>query len=46
MSRESEALKTAAGLKEARINLLEANRLRMELTATRNSERTQIIMAN
>jgi len=44
MARDSEALKTAAGLKEARLNLLEANRLRVELTRSRNNERTQISM--
>jgi hypothetical protein len=46
MARDSEALKTPAGLKEARINLLEANRLRIALTESRNAERTQIAMAN
>jgi hypothetical protein len=46
MARESEALKTAAGVKEARLNLMEASRLRADLTASRNNERTQIAMAN
>ena len=44
MARDGEALKTAVGLKEARINLLEANRLRVELTNCRNKERVQISM--
>jgi hypothetical protein len=44
MARDGEGLKTAVGLKEARINLLEANRLRIELTSSRNIERTQIAM--
>ena len=42
MARDSEVLKTAAGLKEARLNLLEADRLRTALTAFKNSERFQI----
>ena len=46
MARDSEALKTPAGLKEARLNLLEASRLRAALSAFRNVERTQIAMAN
>ncbi len=46
MARDSEALETPAGVKEARLNLLEANRLRTEMTACRNTERTQILMAS
>ena len=42
MARDSEVLKTPAGLKEARLNLLEADRLRTALTAYRNKERFQI----
>ena len=42
MARDSEVLKTPAGLKEARLNLLEADRLRTALTAHRNKERYQI----
>ena len=42
MARDSEVLKTPAGLKEARLNLLEADRLRTALTAYRNKERYQI----
>ena len=46
MARDSEALKTPAGVKEARLNLLEANRLRAALAEFRNKERIQISMAN
>ena len=46
MARDSEALKTAAGVKEARLNLMEASHLRAALTASRNNERTQIAMVN
>jgi hypothetical protein len=42
MARDSEALKTPAGVKEARLNLLEADRLRAALTAYRNNERYHI----
>jgi hypothetical protein len=42
MARDSEVLKTSAGLKEARINRLEADRLRTALTAYRNNERYHI----
>jgi len=42
MARDSEAMKTPAGLKEARLNLLEADRLRTALTEYRNNERYQI----
>jgi len=42
MARDSEALKTPAGMKEARLNLLEADRLRTALTKYRNNERYQI----
>jgi hypothetical protein len=45
MARGSEALKTAAGVKEARLNLMEASHLRAALTESRNHERTQISMA-
>jgi hypothetical protein len=46
MARDSEALKTPAGLKEARLNLLEANRPRAALRESRNMERIQISMMN
>jgi hypothetical protein len=46
MARDSEALKTPAGLKEARLALLEANRLRTALTASSNNERNQISLVN
>ena len=39
MARDSEALKTAAGLKEARANLLEAHRLSSEMSQFRVNER-------
>ena len=39
MARDSEALKTAAGLKEARANLLEAHRLSSEMSQCRGNER-------
>ena len=42
MARDSEALKTPAGMKEARLNLLEADRLRTALTRCNNIERYQI----
>ena len=42
MARESEALKTPAGMKEARLNLLEADRLRTALTKYKNDERYHI----
>jgi hypothetical protein len=42
MARDSEALKTPAGMKEARLNLLEADRLRTALTKYNNNERYQI----
>ncbi len=42
MARDSEALKTPAGVKEARLSLLEADRLRSALTSFRNNERYQI----
>ncbi len=46
MARDSEALKTPAGVKEARLNLMEASRLRAALTESRNTERTQITMVH
>jgi len=46
MARDSEALKTPAGLKEARLNLLEANRLHVALTVSRNTECIQISMVD
>ena len=39
LARDSEALKTAAGLKEARANLLEAHRLSSEMSQFRVNER-------
>ena len=42
MARDSEALKTPAALKEARLNLLEADRLRTVLTVHKNNERYHI----
>ncbi len=39
MARDSEALKTPAGVKEARLNLLEAHRLRDVMAASRASDR-------
>jgi hypothetical protein len=42
MARDSEALKTPAGMKEARLNLLEADRLRTALTKHNNDERYHI----
>ena len=43
MARDSEALKTPAGMKEARLNLLEADRLRTVLTKHKNIERYDIV---
>jgi hypothetical protein len=42
MARDSETLKTAAGLKEARAALLEAHRLSTEMTKGRSHERLMI----
>jgi len=42
MARDSEALKTPAGMKEARLNLLEADRLRTALTKHNDNERYHI----
>jgi hypothetical protein len=42
MALDSEALKTPAAMKEARLNLLEADRLRRTLTKNRHFERYQI----
>lgn len=42
MARDSEALKTPAGHKEARTSLLEADRLRTALTIFKNNERYHI----
>jgi hypothetical protein len=39
MARDSEAAKTPAGAKEARVNLLEAHRLESEMAASRASDR-------
>ncbi|MEP6967826.1 MAG: hypothetical protein ABI906_07075 [Pseudomonadota bacterium] len=39
LAKDSEAAKTPAGMKEARLNLLEAHRLRIEQTATRRMDR-------
>ncbi len=40
MARDSEALKTPAGVKEARLNLLEAHRLRGVMAASRAGDRS------
>ena len=42
MARDSEAQKTPAGMREARLNLLEADRLRTALTKQLNHERYHI----
>jgi len=43
MAKAGEALKTPAGVKEARINLLEAHRLADTLAKTRRGERNQML---
>jgi hypothetical protein len=45
MARDSEALKTPAGVKEARLNMLEVHRLRAAVWENRNSDRNHIARA-
>jgi hypothetical protein len=43
MAKSEEALKTPAGVKEARLNLLEAHRLGQQLANTRKYERNELL---
>ena len=46
MARDNETLKTPAGVKEARTNMLEAHRLREAVEANRKDDRLQIHMGS